>query len=122
MEIDEKGTEAAATTVFGLMDMCGSERSPPLERVRFIGDRPILFVIADERNNQIVFIGRIRNPKRLRKNVVETKRKKNQNLGMERDPQWTKERKWTRTSGILGQIQIKNPLQSMGISRKKRKK
>ncbi len=61
MELDEKGTEAAAVTADCMELLCEFDFED-LKRVRFIADRPFLFVIADERNKQIVFIGRMRNP------------------------------------------------------------
>ncbi len=61
VELDEKGTEAAAATVSGHR-MMFVKAVESLERVRFIADHPFLFVIADERKKQIVFIGRLRNP------------------------------------------------------------
>lgn len=52
-QTNEKGTEAAAATVVGVM--VGSSRFPPPPRPTIIINRPFLFGIA--RNDDIIFIG-----------------------------------------------------------------
>jgi serpin B len=58
INVDERGTEAAAATAVGL---CGAARHPP-KPVEFRADHPFLFLIRDRRTNLILFIGRVTNP------------------------------------------------------------
>lgn len=55
VEVDEKGTEAAAAT--GVVMRKKAEHP-----ARFRADHPFLFLILDERNGAILFIGRVQNP------------------------------------------------------------
>jgi serpin B len=57
IEVDEKGTEAAAATVvsMGLTSM-------PSPSKNFHVDRPFFFIIRDDRTNTILFMGKITNP------------------------------------------------------------
>ena len=55
IQVDEKGTEAAAATAIGV-DMKGDE---PLD---LTVDRPFIYVIRDEGTGAILFIGRVLNP------------------------------------------------------------
>jgi serpin B len=55
LTIDEKGTEGAAVTVGGI----GVTSLPPT--IRF--DSPFMIVLADKASNNILFMGRISNPK-----------------------------------------------------------
>lgn len=50
--VDEKGTEAAAVTAIG---MAGSAMPP--EPISFIADKPFTFVIHDNTNGEILFVG-----------------------------------------------------------------
>lgn len=58
--VDEKGTEAAAATgvVIGVTSV---PVSPPNE-VRFVADRPFLFVIRDRETGLVVFVGKVMLP------------------------------------------------------------
>jgi serpin B len=56
VEINEKGTEAAAVTNVGI-----SLTSIPI-RTPFVVDRPYMFVIRDDRSGTILFAGLIRDP------------------------------------------------------------
>jgi serpin B len=56
VDVNEKGTEAAAVTVVGI-----KVTSAPLT-IPFIVDRPFLFVIRDDRSGAILFMGKIENP------------------------------------------------------------
>jgi serine protease inhibitor len=56
VEINEKGTEAAAGTVVGM------ELSAIMPQQSFIVDRPFVFVIRDDRSGSILFMGKIVNP------------------------------------------------------------
>lgn len=56
VEIDEKGTEAAAATAV-LMSITAVEMHPT-----FRADHPFLFLIRDEKTGAIVFVGRVLDP------------------------------------------------------------
>ena len=56
VEVDEKGTEAAAATAVGVTLM--SAPSYP----RFNADHPFLFLIRDNATGSILFMGRMVNP------------------------------------------------------------
>ena len=57
IDVNEKGTEAAAATAVSM-----GWGSPP-EPVEFIADRPFIFVLQDTRHGTILFMGRVMNPK-----------------------------------------------------------
>ncbi|UTW66036.1 serpin family protein [bacterium SCSIO 12643] len=61
VEIDEKGTEAAAATavIIATESMVPSQPKKPKE---FIADRPFLFYIIDDKTQSILFMGRVMNP------------------------------------------------------------
>ena len=55
IEVNEKGTEAAAVTFTG-MTMANSE---PIKTIsEFIADRPFLFIISERSTNSILFMGK----------------------------------------------------------------
>ena len=58
VDVNEKGTEAAAATAVGA---AGSafRKPPPV----FRADHPFLFLIRDTRSGSILFLGRVSNPK-----------------------------------------------------------
>jgi serine protease inhibitor len=56
VDVDELGTEAAATTT----EVVSARRKPDVE---FLADRPFLFFIRDNLTNTILFFGRVVNPK-----------------------------------------------------------
>jgi len=56
VEVDEKGTEAAAATVVAVE----LKASPIVSS--FVADKPFLFVIRDNATNSILFIGKVINP------------------------------------------------------------
>ncbi|PON81518.1 Serpin family [Trema orientale] len=63
IEVNEKGTEAAAATFAG--PRCGSARGykpPPLPS--FVADHPFMFTIVEEFSNLIIFTGALLNPKK----------------------------------------------------------
>jgi serpin B len=58
VEIDERGTEAAAATASALF---GAGLEPP-EPISFVVDRPFLFLIGDTATRAVLFVGRVVNP------------------------------------------------------------
>lgn len=63
VKVEEKGTEAAAATAVTIIPtaaMPGDEEPPKM----FIADHPFLFFVMDERNDGIVFAGRMMDPTR----------------------------------------------------------
>jgi serine protease inhibitor len=59
VEVNEKGTEAAATAVFAAK---GKARSRPFTPT-FRADRPFVFLIRDKQSGAVLFLGRVMNPK-----------------------------------------------------------
>lgn len=57
VEIDEKGTEAAAVTTIGIV-----ETSFPPQAREFVIDRPFVFAIRERTTNALLFIGQVVNP------------------------------------------------------------
>ena len=60
VDVDEKGTEAAAATALLAPTAAAPSPSPPAV---FRADHPFLFLIHDQRSGSILFIGRMTNPK-----------------------------------------------------------
>lgn len=60
IEVDEKGTIAAAATVVGVI--VKSAPRPPPEPVVFNANRPFLFFLRDDRSGAVLFAGRLTNP------------------------------------------------------------
>lgn len=60
VDVDEKGTEAAAVTTVG-MEALSVRREPP-NRFEMIVDRPFLFVISDTGSGSILFMGIVNDP------------------------------------------------------------
>ena len=63
LKLDEKGTEAAAATVIGMVD-----KAMPQYYAEFIADRPFLYIISERSTGSIFFIGQymgepIQNPR-----------------------------------------------------------
>ena len=59
VEVDEKGTEAAAATgVVFMKTTCAR----PAKSVRFVADHPFLYAIRDEKSGVILFLGRMETP------------------------------------------------------------
>jgi len=58
IEVNEKGSEAAAATVVEMMESAAA----PVEIIQFIVDRPFFFVIADDRTGSILFMGKVVEP------------------------------------------------------------
>ena len=61
VEVDERGTEAAAATALGMRG-AGLNPPPPPRPKRFIADRPFLFLLRDTSGGMILFVGQVANP------------------------------------------------------------
>jgi serpin B len=59
IEVNEEGTEAAAATAVIMMKRCAVVRNPPQE---FVCNRPFIFIIHDNKNHSILFIGKYEKP------------------------------------------------------------
>jgi serpin B len=59
IEVDEKGTEAAAATALG---MRGGAAAPTDEPIPFVADHPFLYLIRDTKTDAILFMGRVVDP------------------------------------------------------------
>ena len=58
IEVNEKGSEAAAATVVEMV-----ESAMPMDEIfEFRTDRPFIFTISDERTGSILFMGKVMNP------------------------------------------------------------
>ncbi len=60
LDVDEKGTEAAAVTAFGFEVVITSAGPPPIQ---FFVDRPFLFALRDEKTGTLLFVGFIAGPR-----------------------------------------------------------
>lgn len=60
IDLDEKGTEAAAVTVFRGRGRSKSRQHP--EVINFICDHPFVFLIHDQKLKEILFMGIFRGP------------------------------------------------------------
>ena len=58
IDVNEKGSEAAAVTVIGI-----GVTSVPVDIVNFTVDRPFLFTIRDDRTGCVLFMGKVAEPK-----------------------------------------------------------
>ena len=58
VDVNEEGTEAAAATGVGMVKSEAPMREPPV----FRADRPFVFLIRDNRNGAILFLGRVVDP------------------------------------------------------------
>ena len=61
VEVDEKGTEAAAVTTVTMLAK-GMAPLPPRDIFKMIVDRPFLFVISDTGSGSILFLGVVNDP------------------------------------------------------------
>jgi serpin B len=61
VEVNEKGTEAAAATAVGMIPGCAVE--PTTEPKVFKADHPFLFFIRDRNTNAVLFSGRVLDPR-----------------------------------------------------------
>ncbi len=58
VEVNEEGTEAAAATAIVMEKTAAMPTAPPT----FRAEHPFIFLIRDNRNSAILFLGRIENP------------------------------------------------------------
>lgn len=61
LRVDEKGTEAAAATQFGLAGAAAP--LPPAQPFHMLVDRPYVMAIADDRSGAILFLASVRDPR-----------------------------------------------------------
>jgi serpin B len=59
INVDEKGTEAAAATGIEFETASARQEPPP---IYFTADHPFLFLIRDNRSGGILFMGRVTDP------------------------------------------------------------
>ncbi len=59
VDVNEKGTEAAAATGVTIQPTAAPRPEPPVE---FRADHPFLFLIRDNRTGSVLFLGRVANP------------------------------------------------------------
>jgi serpin B len=62
IDVDEKGTEAAAATAVGASTTGGCGSSEPLKVITLHLDRPFLFVLRDVETGAVLFMGRVVDP------------------------------------------------------------
>ncbi|AES73240.1 putative Serpin family protein [Medicago truncatula] len=62
IEVNEKGTEAAAVTSMGQKVTCGRRTGPPPTPIDFVADHPFLFLIREDLSGTVLFIGQVLNP------------------------------------------------------------
>ncbi|WJX41308.1 hypothetical protein P8452_28678 [Trifolium repens] len=60
IEVNEEGTEAAATTVSIMIGCSMNAFTPP--KIDFVADHPFLFLIREDFSGKILFIGQVLNP------------------------------------------------------------
>lgn len=54
IEVNEEGSEAAGVTVVEM-----EKQAAPLEQIKFLANRPFLFLIADDETGSIIFMGKL---------------------------------------------------------------
>jgi serpin B len=62
IEVNEKGTEAAAATITGMKVTCARRTEPPPTPIDFVADHPFLFLIREDSSGTVLFIGQVLNP------------------------------------------------------------
>ncbi|KAL5722433.1 hypothetical protein ACHQM5_005956 [Ranunculus cassubicifolius] len=60
IEVNEEGTEAAASTLESLRAFCSPFK--PVKRVNFVANHPFMFVIREEKSGVVLFMGHVVNP------------------------------------------------------------
>lgn len=61
VNVDEKGSEAAAATAIRILIEKNVDEPPPKPKI-FLADHPFVFLIRDLRSDTLLFLGRITNP------------------------------------------------------------
>ncbi|KAM0848312.1 hypothetical protein ACQ4PT_054468 [Festuca glaucescens] len=64
IEVNEKGTEAAAVTVVRVAKSCARRPPPRPPRVDFVADHPFAYFIVEEATGVVVFAGHVVDPSR----------------------------------------------------------
>ena len=62
IDVDEKGTEAAAATAVGMDTTGGCRARQPRKTITLRFNRPFLFVLRDVETGAILFMGRVMDP------------------------------------------------------------
>ncbi|XP_058783179.1 serpin-ZX-like [Vicia villosa] len=62
IELNERGTEAAAVTWLEMRAGCSRFRKPPPPPIDFVADHPFMFLIRENCSGTILFIGQVLNP------------------------------------------------------------
>jgi serpin B len=62
INLDEKGTEAAAATAVMMVLGCAEEPAEPSPVIEFHADHPFVFAITEKANGALLFLGRMKNP------------------------------------------------------------
>ncbi|XP_058781210.1 serpin-ZX-like [Vicia villosa] len=65
IEVNERGTEAAAATSTGLRVGCAMLSKPP-PPIDFVADHPFMFLIREDCSGTVLFIGQVLHPKALK--------------------------------------------------------
>ena len=60
IDVDEKGTEAAAATAVEMSATASFDAEPP--PVRFNADHPFLYLIYSSQTGEVLFMGRVDDP------------------------------------------------------------
>ena len=61
VEVNEKGTEAAAATAVAMFALCSLPRDVPFTP-EFKADRPFVFLIREKSTGSVLFLGRMTQP------------------------------------------------------------
>ncbi|XP_058783180.1 serpin-ZX-like [Vicia villosa] len=72
IELNERGTEAAAVNFFTMRAGCAMIRKPPQPPIDFVADHPFMFLIRENCSGTILFIGQVLNPGVLKKGTEAT--------------------------------------------------
>jgi len=62
IEVNEKGTKAAAVTRGIMRARCALSRHPPIPPIDFVADHPFLFLIREDFSGTILFVGKVVDP------------------------------------------------------------
>lgn len=62
VDVDEKGTEAAAATAVVMLPTAAPFTEEPPKPILFRADHPFVFAVRDARTGAVLFLGRMENP------------------------------------------------------------